>query len=109
MESGDSITLIDGSTNDSYQLPVAGGTEGPRVIDVRKLYAETGYFTYDPGFTSTASCESQITFIDGDEGRLLHRGYRIELLGTLAIPQVTLDAGQASFQKAARCTLRHTP
>ena len=78
MESSDSVTLIDGATNDSFQLPVAGGTEGPRVIDVRKLYAETGYFTYDPGFTSTASCESQITFIDGDEGRLLHRGYRIE-------------------------------
>jgi citrate synthase len=72
------VTLTDSRTNESYKLPVIGGTEGPRVIDVRDLYAETGYFTYDPGFTSTASCESQITFIDGDAGRLLHRGYRIE-------------------------------
>ncbi|MDB5364467.1 MAG: citrate synthase, partial [Rhodospirillales bacterium] len=53
---------------------------GPKVIDIRKLYAETGYFTYDPGYTSTGSCESKITFIDGDEGVLLHRGYPIEEL-----------------------------
>ncbi|MBW8882963.1 MAG: citrate (Si)-synthase, partial [Asticcacaulis sp.] len=58
-------------------LPVSSGTLGPDVIDIRKLYAETGAFTYDPGFTSTASCESKITFIDGDEGVLLHRGYPI--------------------------------
>ena len=77
-DSGDTVTLIDGGTNKSYQLPVAAGTVGPRVIDVRNLYAETGYFTYDPGFTSTASCESQITYIDGEAGILLHRGYRIE-------------------------------
>jgi citrate synthase len=51
---------------------------GPSVIDIRKLYAETGMFTYDPGFTSTGSCDSQITFIDGDEGILLHRGYAID-------------------------------
>lgn len=61
-------------------LPVMSGSMGPDVIDVRKLYAETGKFTYDPGFTSTASCESSITFIDGDEGTLLHRGYTIEEL-----------------------------
>ncbi|MGQ3030127.1 MAG: citrate synthase, partial [Ferrovibrionaceae bacterium] len=53
------------------------GTVGPAVIDIRKLYAETGHFTYDPGFTSTASCESKITYIDGDEGVLLYRGYDI--------------------------------
>ncbi|MCG8695254.1 MAG: citrate synthase [Minwuiales bacterium] len=57
-----------------------GGTVGPNVIDVRKLYGETGYFTFDPGFTATASCESQITYIDGDEGVLLHRGYSIDQL-----------------------------
>ena len=58
-------------------LPVRSGTVGPDVIDIRKLYADTGMFTYDPGFTSTASCDSAITYIDGDEGVLLHRGYPI--------------------------------
>ncbi|MDJ0276161.1 citrate synthase [Sphingomonas sp. 2R-10] len=58
-------------------LPVRSGTIGPDVIDIRKLYAQTGAFTYDPGFTSTASCDSALTYIDGDEGVLLHRGYPI--------------------------------
>lgn len=57
-------------------LPVLDGTVGPSVIDIRKLYAETDSFTYDPGFTATASCESKITYIDGDAGILLHRGIR---------------------------------
>ncbi|HMS18977.1 citrate synthase [uncultured Sphingorhabdus sp.] len=61
-------------------LPVVSGTVGPDVIDIRKLYAQTDCFTFDPGFTSTASCESQLTYIDGDEGVLLHRGYSIEEL-----------------------------
>jgi citrate synthase len=56
------------------------GTEGPKVIDVQRLYGDTGYFTYDPGYMSTASCESQITFIDGEKGILRHRGYSIEEL-----------------------------
>lgn len=60
------------------ELPILPGTLGPPVLDVRKLYSATGVFTFDPGYTSTASCESKITFIDGDEGILLHRGYRIE-------------------------------
>jgi len=59
------------------QYPVRSGTIGPDVIDIRKLYAQTGTFTYDPGFTSTASCDSALTYIDGDEGVLLHRGYPI--------------------------------
>ena len=59
---------------------VLDGTVGPQVIDIRKLYADTGMFTYDPGFTSTASCDSGLTYIDGDEGILLHRGYPIEQL-----------------------------
>jgi citrate synthase len=59
---------------------VKTGTIGPDVIDIGALYKETGAFTYDPGFTSTASCESKITFIDGDEGILLHRGYPIDQL-----------------------------
>ena len=61
-------------------LPVLKGSVGPDVIDIRKLYAETDAFTYDPGFTSTAACESQITYIDGDKGVLLYRGYPIEQL-----------------------------
>lgn len=64
--------------NGSVDLPLLEGTIGPNVADVRRLYADTGLFTFDPGFTSTASCESKITYIDGDEGVLLYRGYPIE-------------------------------
>src|SRR5215467_13564871 len=64
----------------TVEVPVLKGTTGPDVLDIRKLYAETDAFTYDPGFTSTASCESKITYIDGDAGILLHRGYPIEQL-----------------------------
>src|SRR6187397_2201870 len=64
------------------EFPVYGGTIGPDVIDIRKLYGATGAFTYDPGFLSTASCSSKITYIDGDEGVLLYRGYPIEQLAT---------------------------
>ncbi len=61
-------------------MPIYDGTTGPSVVDVSKLYGSTNHFTYDPGFTSTASCESKITYIDGDKGILLHRGYSIEEL-----------------------------
>ncbi|MCC7486908.1 MAG: citrate (Si)-synthase [Burkholderiales bacterium] len=64
----------------AVDLPVLGGTVGPDVIDVRALYSKSGMFTYDPGFMSTASCRSQITYIDGDRGILLYRGYPIEQL-----------------------------
>ena len=64
----------------SVNLPVYAGTVGPDVIDISKLYAQTGMFTYDPGFTSTASCQSKITYIDGDAGVLQYRGYPIEQL-----------------------------
>ncbi|MDP1874760.1 citrate synthase [Phenylobacterium sp.] len=64
----------------TVELPILKGTTGPDVVDVRKLYAEADVFTYDPGFTSTASCESKITYIDGDAGILLHRGYPIDQL-----------------------------
>ena len=63
-----------------YNYPVLKGSTGPDVIDIRKLYGQTGAFTYDPGFTSTASCESGLTYIDGDAGILLHRGYPIDQL-----------------------------
>ena len=64
----------------SVELPVLAGSTGPDVVDIRKLYGATGAFTFDPGFTSTASCESKITYIDGDAGVLLYRGYPIEQL-----------------------------
>ena len=73
------LTLADGK---AVTLPVFSGTHGPDVIDIRKLYAQTGMFTYDPGFMSTSSCNSTITFIDGDKGELLYRGYPIEQLAT---------------------------
>ncbi len=66
--------------DESHHFPIKDGTIGPEVVDISKLYATTGMFTYDPGFTSTASCESKITYIDGDEGILLYRGYPIEQL-----------------------------
>jgi citrate synthase len=62
------------------ELPLYKGTQGPDVLDIRKLYGQTGKFTYDPGFMSTASCRSEITYIDGDKGELLYRGYPIEQL-----------------------------
>ncbi len=65
---------VDGA---DHEYKVVSGTVGPQVVDIRKLYAQTGKFTFDPGFTSTASCESGLTYIDGDEGILLHRGYPI--------------------------------
>lgn len=78
----DSITLVDNSTGKSYEFEVLHPTLGPDVIDIRKLYAQTGMFTYDPGFTSTASCSSQITYINGEKGELRYRGYDIASLAT---------------------------
>lgn len=78
----DTVTLIDNRTNKSYTFSVMHPTMGPDVIDVRNLYKETGMFTYDPGFTSTASCSSSITYIDGEKGELCYRGYDISDLAT---------------------------
>jgi len=75
-------TLSFSNGSPSVDLPVYQGNIGPDVIDIRKLYAQTGMFTYDPGFLSTASCQSAITYIDGDKGELLYRGYPIEQLAT---------------------------
>lgn len=66
--------------DESFEFPVLSGTVGPDVIDIRSLYSKTGMFTYDPGFTSTAACDSAITYIDGDKGELLYRGYPIDQL-----------------------------
>ncbi len=72
------FTLTNDETGESISLPVRTGTMGPPVIDVRKLYAQTGHFTFDPSFTATGSCKSRLTFIDGEKGILMHRGYSIE-------------------------------
>ncbi len=97
------------------EAPVRSGSIGPDVIDIRKLYAQTGAFTFDPGFTSTASCESAITYIDGDEGVLLHRGYPI---GQLAEDSSFLEAcylllngelpAKAELDVFTRTITRHT-
>ncbi|PZQ45060.1 MAG: citrate (Si)-synthase [Micavibrio aeruginosavorus] len=78
IQTGKSFTLTNDEDGKAVKLPVLHGTHGPDVLDVRKLYAETGHFTFDPSYTSTASCKSRITFIDGDEGILAHRGYNIK-------------------------------
>ncbi len=74
------VTVTDNDSGKSVEYPVREGTHGPAAIDIKTLYSDFGHFTYDPGFTSTASCRSDITFIDGDEGVLLYRGYPIEQL-----------------------------
>lgn len=76
--SDESLKLTGGGLD--VELPVFGGSVGPKVIDIRKLYAQSDMFTFDPGFTSTASCESKITYIDGNKGELQYRGYPIEQL-----------------------------
>jgi len=76
----ETVTLRDNATGKTLELPLIPGTVGPKVIDIRKLYSSLGYFTFDPGYTATGSCESKITYIDGDAGILLYRGYPIEEL-----------------------------
>lgn len=76
----DTVTIIDNVTGKQIELPVHRGTHGPGAVDIASFYKEFGYVTYDPGFMSTASCRSAITYIDGDKGELLYRGYPIEQL-----------------------------
>ncbi len=101
--------------NAEYAYPVVSGSVGPDVIDIRKLYAQTGMFTYDPGFTSTASCESALTYIDGDEGVLLHRGYPIGQLAEdssfMEVSYLLLNGelpDQAQLDDFSRTITRHT-
>src|SRR2546429_3719073 len=77
MEKNATLKLPDGK---NFDFPVLSGTTGPDVVDIRTLYGKSGMFTYDPGYLSTASCSSSITYIDGDAGVLLYRGYPIEQL-----------------------------
>lgn len=74
------VTVVDNKTGKKLEIPVKQGTLGPPVVDIQRLYKELGLFTFDPGFLSTASCESKITYIDGEKGLLLYRGYPIEQL-----------------------------
>jgi citrate synthase len=76
----ETMTLKDNRNGKTYELPIIEGTMGPDVVDIRNLYAEADVFTFDPSFTATGSCKSRITFIDGEKGQLLHRGYSIEEL-----------------------------
>ena len=80
--SSKTVQIIDAAANKTATLPVVTGTLGDPAFDIGKLNKETGYFTFDPGFLSTASCNSAITYIDGDKGELLYRGYPIEELAT---------------------------
>ena len=110
-----SITVTLDGSNRSASLPLVSGTMGPDVFDIRKLPGELGVFTYDPGYGATASCESRITYIDGDEGVLLYRGYPIEQLAEksdfLEVAYLLLngelpDAGQ--FEEFHKGVTRHT-
>jgi citrate synthase len=76
----ETVTLTDNASGQSVELPLLSGTLGPKVVDIRRLYSDLGHFTFDPGYTATGSCESKITYIDGDKGELFYRGYPIEEL-----------------------------
>jgi citrate synthase len=85
------VTITDNATGKQAEMPVKSGTHGTDLIDIRRLHPELGYFTYDPGFSSTGSCQSDITYIDGDQGVLLYRGYPIEQLLAAADSRRTAD------------------
>jgi citrate synthase len=76
----DTLTVIDNATGRRFELPVRKSTQGPNAVDIGRFYRDTGYFTYDPGFMSTASCHSRLTYLDGEQGLLYYRGYPIEQL-----------------------------
>jgi len=78
----DTFTLIDNRSNQTYEYPILDSTRGPKALDMRNFYKESGLFSYDPGFTSTANCSSAITFINGEKGELRYRGYPIQELAT---------------------------
>ena len=76
----DSVTVTDNRNGQQYEIPFKHATQGPDAIDIGRFYRDTGYFTYDPGFLSTASCHSSLTYLDGEQGVLQYRGYPIEQL-----------------------------
>ena len=110
-----SVTVTLDGSNRSASLPLVSGTLGPDVFDIRKLHGELGVFTFDPGYGATASCESRITYIDGDEGVLLYRGYPIEQLAEksdfLEVAYLLLNGelpSAAAFEDFHRGVTRHT-
>jgi citrate synthase len=80
----ETVTITNGTTGESHDYPLLRGTLGPAAVDISSLYKEAGIFTFDPGFMATAACHSAITYIDGEQGVLLYRGYPIEQLATKA-------------------------
>ena len=113
-EGGNNATLTLGNNRQTH-LPVRSGSIGPDVIDVGRLYRDTGCFTYDPGFTSTANCSSKITYIDGEKGVLLYRGYPIEQLAEgsnfIEVCHLLLNGElptQAEFETFRSTITRHT-
>ena len=113
--SKETVTVIDNVTGKQIELPIYQGNQGPAAVDIARFYRELGYVTYDPGFVSTASCRSAITFIDGDKGELMYRGYPIEQLAEhsnflevaylLLYGELPNEAQQKSFNNNI---LRHT-
>ena len=109
------MTLTDNESGSSVELPVIDGSVGPDVLDIRKLYGETGMFTFDPGYGATGSCKSGLTYIDGDKGVLLHRGYPIESLANqsdfLEVAYLLLDGELPNAEQKAEfdnAITRHT-
>ena len=109
------FTLTNDQTGKSIKLPVLDGTVGPSVIDVRKLYSETDHFTFDPSFTATGSCKSRLTYIDGEKGILMHRGYKIEELAAkstfLEVAHLLLDGdlpNESEFEEFKKNITYHT-
>ena len=110
-----SVTITVDGTNKSSRLPLFSGTVGPDVFDIRKLYGDLGLFTFDPGYGATASCDSKITYIDGDEGVLLYRGYPIEQLAEksnfLEVSYLLLNGdlpNAEQFKEFEHGVMRHT-
>ena len=100
------FTITNDETGENWKLPVIEGTVGPSVIDIRNLYAETGHFTFDPSFMATGSCKSRLTYIDGEEGILMHRGYTIEDLAAksnfLEVAYILLHGDLPTSEQAAK-------
>ena len=111
---GTATITLDGS-NRSATLPLTEGTIGPRAADVRRLYGELGIFTFDPGYGATASCESKVTYIDGEAGILLYRGYPIEQLAErsdlIEVAYLLMEGelpDRAQLAEFERGVMRHT-
>ncbi|MDH5681685.1 MAG: citrate synthase, partial [Spirochaetota bacterium] len=109
------VTITNNQTGESIEIPITEGTVGPPVFDVSSVYKKLGLFTFDPGFVTTASCESKITFIDGEQGILLYRGYPIEQLAEhsnfLEVAYLLLYGelpGEEAYQKFERNILTHS-